>query len=117
MIDYLALSDEEQERSGAKPRPIWQHVFRFRTMLYTALWASIGLAMLYALFIRSDIGLTVAPVTSYVDSMVRLARRYVSSPDLADDVVQEAFLRLAEMQHRDGDSGCEKHGDALPGAR
>ncbi|MEX0285118.1 MAG: cytochrome c oxidase accessory protein CcoG [Paracoccaceae bacterium] len=62
LIDYLALSDEGREREGNPPRPIWQHVFRVRTILYTVLWAAFGLAMLYALFIRADINMTVSPV-------------------------------------------------------
>ncbi|MBY5934151.1 cytochrome c oxidase accessory protein CcoG [Tateyamaria omphalii] len=62
LIDYLALSDEEAETNGAPPRPIWQHVLRPRTMLYTAMWSLIGVALVYALFIRSDIDLTVEPV-------------------------------------------------------
>ena len=62
LIDYLALSDETREREGAKPRAIWKHVFRPRTILYTALWAGVGLALLVALFIRADIEVTVAPV-------------------------------------------------------
>jgi len=62
LIDYLALSDEEAEAKGAQPRPIWQHVLRPRTVLYTAMWSLIGVALVYALFIRSDIDLTVEPV-------------------------------------------------------
>ena len=62
LIDYLALSDEEAETNGAKPRPIWQHVLRPRTILYTSMWSLIGVALVYALFIRSDIDLTVEPV-------------------------------------------------------
>lgn len=62
LIDYLALSDEPRERAGKKPRPIWQHVFRVRTILYTALWAAVGLGLVWALFVRSDIEMTVAPV-------------------------------------------------------
>ncbi|MEL7150056.1 MAG: cytochrome c oxidase accessory protein CcoG [Pseudomonadota bacterium] len=62
LIDYLALSDEGRERAGNPPRPIWQHVFRTRTIIYTALWSLIGVALVYALFIRAEIDLTVAPV-------------------------------------------------------
>ena len=62
LIDYLALSDEPRERQGHAPRPIWQHIFRLRTIIYTALWTAFGLALLYALFIRTDIDITVAPV-------------------------------------------------------
>lgn len=61
LIDYLALSDAPREQAGNPPRPIWQHVFRTRTIIYTALWSLVGVGLLWALFIRSDIGLTVAP--------------------------------------------------------
>jgi len=61
LIDYLALSDEDRERSGAKPRPIWQYVLRPRVILYTALWGLVGLGLVFALFIRSDVELTVEP--------------------------------------------------------
>ena len=62
LIDYLALADEPREKAGEKPRPYWRHVLRPRILLYGALWSAFGLAMLYALFIRPDIDLTVAPV-------------------------------------------------------
>ncbi|MEO0370091.1 MAG: cytochrome c oxidase accessory protein CcoG [Pseudomonadota bacterium] len=62
LIDYLALSDEPRERAGEKPRSAWFHIFRLRTMLYTAAWALCGLVLLYALFIRAAIDITVAPV-------------------------------------------------------
>ena len=62
LIDYLALSDEQNERSGKPPKNVWKHVFRPRTILYTALWALVGVGLLFALFIRSDIDMTVGPV-------------------------------------------------------
>ncbi len=62
LIDYVALSDEPDERGGKPPRPVWHHIFRVRTLLYTAIWASIGLGLVWALFIRSDIDLNVEPV-------------------------------------------------------
>jgi cytochrome c oxidase accessory protein FixG len=62
LIDYLALSDETAERAGAKPVPLWRHILRPRTILYTVMWAAIGLGLVYALFIRSDIEMTVSPV-------------------------------------------------------
>ncbi len=62
LIDYLALSDEDRERAGNTPRSVWSHVFRPRTVLYTVLWAAVGLGLIFALFIRPDIDLTVAPV-------------------------------------------------------
>nr|WP_174821726.1 cytochrome c oxidase accessory protein CcoG [Ruegeria arenilitoris] len=62
LIDYMALSDEAHERAGEQPINVWKHILRPRTILYTALWTLVGLALLFALFIRSDIDLTVAPV-------------------------------------------------------
>lgn len=62
LVDYLSLADEPAEAAGEPAKPIWQHVLRPRTILYTALWSLIGLGLVYALFIRTDIELTVSPV-------------------------------------------------------
>ena len=62
LIDYMALTDEARERSGQTPKPVWKHILRPRTILYTTLWSAVGFGLIFALFIRPDIGLTVAPV-------------------------------------------------------
>ncbi|MCC7320205.1 MAG: cytochrome c oxidase accessory protein CcoG [Rubellimicrobium sp.] len=62
LIDYFTLSDERIEREGAAPIPVWRHVLRPRTILYTALWTLFGVLLLVALLVRSDIDVTVAPV-------------------------------------------------------
>ncbi len=62
LIDYMALSDEPRERAGEVPKNVWKHILRPRTIMYTALWSMVGFGLLFALFIRSDIDLTVAPV-------------------------------------------------------
>ncbi|MEM7596436.1 MAG: cytochrome c oxidase accessory protein CcoG [Pseudomonadota bacterium] len=62
LIDYLALSDEGREREGHAPRSAWFHILRLRTMIYSAAWALCGVVLLYALFIRPAIDITVAPV-------------------------------------------------------
>ena len=62
LIDYLALSDEPNERAGVAVKPVWKHILRPRTLLYTALWSGIGIAMVVALFIRANIEMTVAPI-------------------------------------------------------
>jgi cytochrome c oxidase accessory protein FixG len=62
LIDYMALTDEVNERAGKPPKPIWKHIFRPRTILYTTLWSLVGVGLLVALFIRQDIDMTVAPV-------------------------------------------------------
>ena len=62
LIDYMALTDEQRERQGQPPKPIIKHILRPRTILYTSLWSLVGVALVFALFIRSDIDMTVAPV-------------------------------------------------------
>ncbi|WP_328805898.1 cytochrome c oxidase accessory protein CcoG [Salipiger abyssi] len=62
LIDYLALSDETREREGHTPRAVWKHVFRPRVILYTALWSLVGIGLVFALFLRPEIEMTVAPV-------------------------------------------------------
>lgn len=61
LIGYMALTDEERERQGLPPKPIIQHILRPRTLLYTALWGGIGLALLVALFVRPPFDITVRP--------------------------------------------------------
>ncbi|TKZ22123.1 cytochrome c oxidase accessory protein CcoG [Shimia litoralis] len=62
LIDYMAQSDEVNERAGKPPRNVWKHILRPRTIMYTTLWSLVGVGLVVALFIRSDIDLTVAPV-------------------------------------------------------
>ena len=86
LIDYMALSDETRERAGQPPKPIWKHVFRPRTVLYFSLWSLIGLALITALFLRSNLGLDVSPVRN---------PQYVT---LADGAVRNIYeVRLRNM--------------------
>ena len=62
LIDYLALTDEVAERAGTPPKSVWRHILRPRTILYTALWASVGVGLVVALFLRSEIAVNVSPV-------------------------------------------------------
>jgi polyferredoxin len=62
LIGYLALTDEVREREGQTPKSVWVHVFRPRTILYTVLWAGVGIALVVALFLRSPIDINVSPV-------------------------------------------------------
>ncbi len=62
LIDYLALKDEEAERAGKTPIAVIKHVLRPRTILYTGLWSLVGLGLVFALFIRPEIDMTVAAV-------------------------------------------------------
>ncbi len=60
LIDYCSLADEALERSGKPGWPVLRRVIRPRTILYTALWAGIGVALLVALFLRDTIDITVS---------------------------------------------------------
>jgi cytochrome c oxidase accessory protein FixG len=62
LIDYIALKDEAHERAGGHKRPLIKHIMRPRTILYTVLWAGVGIALTVALFVRPDLQMTVHPV-------------------------------------------------------
>ena len=62
LVDYFALKDEVQEREGQAPIPVWKHILRPRTMLYTTLWSGVGIALVVALFVRPEIEMRVSPV-------------------------------------------------------
>jgi polyferredoxin len=62
LIGYLALTDEVREREGKAPKSVWSHVFRLRTMIYTVLWSAVGIALVVALFMRTEIDVNVTPV-------------------------------------------------------
>ncbi|HBZ45093.1 MAG TPA: cytochrome c oxidase accessory protein CcoG [Maritimibacter sp.] len=61
LIDYIALKDEVHERAGGEKRSLMKHILRPRTMLYTALWAAVGIGLTVALFVRPDLQITVRP--------------------------------------------------------
>ena len=100
LIDYLALSDAPREAAGTPPRPIWQHILRPRTIIYTVIWAAFGLALTYALFIRSDIDMTVAAVRNPT---------YVT---LSDGSVRNTYeVRLRNQSGEDRQFGLSVTGD------
>ncbi|WP_108257685.1 cytochrome c oxidase accessory protein CcoG [Mangrovicoccus ximenensis] len=66
LIDYMALTDEEHEKSGQTPVPVLRHILRPRTILYTVLWSGVGIGLVAALFMREDISVTVAPIRNPV---------------------------------------------------
>jgi cytochrome c oxidase accessory protein FixG len=79
LIDYFTLTDETAERAGGKAKPIWRHVFRPRTVLYTALWALIGAGLIIALFVRPELDISASPIRNPV---------YVT---LADGTIRNAY--------------------------
>lgn len=60
LIDYLNLDDEKHERAGGQARPILKTLLRPRTLAYFAIWASIGLAMLFFLGERARLAIDAA---------------------------------------------------------
>ena len=107
LIDYLALADEPAERAGDPPRPMWKHVLRPRTVLYTALWSMIGFGLVFALFIRADIDLTVEPVRNpqfitMSDGSVRntynirLRNKHGEARDFRISLTSDSILRIRQ---------------------
>ncbi len=87
LIDYMALTDEARERSGKPPKPVWKHILRLRTIIYTVLWAGVGAFLIAALFLRSNIDFNVSPVRNPV---------YVT---LSDGSIRNTFnLRIHNKQ-------------------
>jgi cytochrome c oxidase accessory protein FixG len=62
LIGYMALTDEIAEKAGKEPKSVWKHVLRPRTIMYTTLWSAVGIGLVVALFLRTDIDLNVTPV-------------------------------------------------------
>jgi cytochrome c oxidase accessory protein FixG len=92
LIGYMALTDETRERAGEAPKSVWSHVFRLRTVLYTVLWAAVGIGLVVALFLRSPIDVSVTPVRNPT---------YVT---LSDGSIRNAYdLRLRNMQGTDAE--------------
>ncbi len=90
LIGYLALTDETRERAGQPPKSVWAHVFRPRTVLYTVLWAGVGVGLVVALFLRSPIDVNVTPV------------RNPTFVTLSDGSIRNAYdLRLRNMHGED----------------
>ena len=61
LIDYTTFENAELEREGEAPKPLLKTLFRPRTMLYFAVWASIGLVMLFGLGNRTRIDISAQP--------------------------------------------------------
>lgn len=103
LIDYLAVGDEEHETAGNAPRSVWKHHFlRPRTLLYTGLWSLVGVLLVVALFMRSSIDVTVAPV------------RNPTFVTLADGSIRNTYeVRLRNMQGEERPFRLTVHGDPV----
>jgi cytochrome c oxidase accessory protein FixG len=61
LIDYVTLEDAKREAAGEPVRPVWKVLLRPRTIVYFSVWASIGLALLFALGTRRHVDISAAP--------------------------------------------------------
>lgn len=60
LIDYATLEDSEREMAGEPSRPAWKTLLRPRTIVYSLVWAGIGLGLLFALGARTHTDISVA---------------------------------------------------------
>jgi len=92
LIDYITLADAERERAGAPAVPVWRRIVRPRVLLYTGLWSAIGLGLVAALFLRTDLAFSVEPVRNPINVV------------LTDGSVRNDYeLRLRNMTGYDRD--------------
>jgi cytochrome c oxidase accessory protein FixG len=59
LIDYATLEDAAREKAGAPPTRHMKLIWHPRTLVYFAIWAAIGLALLFALGTRRHLDLAV----------------------------------------------------------
>ncbi|MDA0924914.1 MAG: cytochrome c oxidase accessory protein CcoG, partial [Proteobacteria bacterium] len=98
---YMALTDEANERAGKPKISIWKHIFRLRTIIYTLLWSGIGIRLVFLLFVRADIDMTVAPVRN---------PQFVT---LSDGSIRNTYdVRIRNMSHDDSDFAISLVADA-----
>lgn len=89
LIDYATLEDAEREKAGQPPTRHLKLIWRPRTILYFAVWAGIGLGLLFLLGARVHTDLTVAKDRN---------PPYIL---MSDGSVRNAYtLRLRNMQSR-----------------
>ena len=62
LVGYLALTDEPLEKAGKPDKPIWKHILRPRTIVYSLLWLGIGIGLVVALFVRANLDASITPV-------------------------------------------------------
>ncbi|HET9069188.1 MAG TPA: 4Fe-4S dicluster domain-containing protein, partial [Amaricoccus sp.] len=67
LIGYVTLADGERERAGAAPVPVWRRILRPRVLIYTLLWSGIGIGLIAALLLRTDMTIAADPVRNPVN--------------------------------------------------
>ncbi|KAB7648671.1 cytochrome c oxidase accessory protein CcoG [Polymorphobacter fuscus] len=103
LIDYATLEDAVVEKAGGAPRPVLGTLLRPRTLVYFAIWAGIGGAMLFSLGERSRLDISVASDRN---------PRYVQ---LSDGSIRNSYtVKLRNMEARP--RGVDVSVSGLPGA-
>ncbi len=103
LIDYTTFENNELERRGEAPKPISRELFRPRTIIYFAVWASIGLVMLFGLGSRTRLDISAQQDRNPV--FVRLS----------DGHIRNGYMvKIRNMQARP--RSVEVSIDGLPGA-
>ncbi|MEM8694809.1 MAG: cytochrome c oxidase accessory protein CcoG [Pseudomonadota bacterium] len=103
LIDYATLESAEIEQRGGSVPTLKRTIFRPRTIVYFALWAGIGLAMLFAVGTRDR--LTVNAIQERNPTFVQLT----------DGHVRNSFdLKIRNMENRPREMTVAIEG--LPGA-
>ena len=62
LVGYLALTDEPLEKAGKPDKPIWKHILRPRTIVYSLRGLGIGIGLVVALFVRANLDASITPV-------------------------------------------------------
>ncbi|QAY78728.1 cytochrome c oxidase accessory protein CcoG [Sphingosinicella sp. BN140058] len=89
LIDYATFEDAKAEKAGETPKPVLKTLLRPRTILYFALWAAIGLGMLFALGERTRLDISAQQQRNPV---------YVR---LSDGTIRNAFtVKIRNMETR-----------------
>ena len=103
LIDYSNAEDSKVEAAGGTPRPLIKTILRPRTLVYSVIWCSIGLAMLFTLGSRSRIE---------VNALQERNPVYVR---LSDGHIRNAYtVKVRNMEDRPRE--MELSIDGLPGA-
>lgn len=59
LIAYASLKGYETAADGGTPAPVKKTIFRPRTLIYTAIWSIVGIAMLFVLLTRDRLDMSV----------------------------------------------------------
>jgi cytochrome c oxidase accessory protein FixG len=103
LIDYATQLDTVNEMAGGAPVSAFRRLMHPRTFVYLGVWGGIGLALLFALGVRSHIDLSVAP------------DRNPLFVQLSDGSIRNSYtLRLRNMESRPRQMAVSIAG--LPGA-